>query len=323
LQTLDPPEQNALRQFAKEAVQAQNLKALEQDAIRRADSLLDALATRESFDFVSEFADPFCLDTICTLVGVDVPSQDQKWARLNEDLDRSMDNEIAPESEEAGLQARAEFSALVDSWLEGTPSGGIRGYIARHLAEAGASRDVVVNSVRAFWHAGFEVPSRFLANAISALIHDQDALSSLRAAENFGLALEELVRYCGPVHALSRAAVQDTTIGGKTVRRGQVVITLIAAANRDPEQFSNPEELCWDRSPNQHLGFGKGAHACLGANVARIEGRIVVPRILKRFSSMRLAGEIVSRPHATVRGPGRLPITFTVNQAELATAMAE
>lgn len=323
LQTLDPPEQNPLRQFAKEAVQSQNLKALEQDAISRAEALFDVLADRESFDFVSEFADPFTLGTICKLVGVAVPSQDQKWAKLNDDLDRSMDNELAPETEEAGIEARAAFSALVDGWLDNSPRDGLLAYIAQHLGEAGAPRDVVVNSLRAFWHAGFEVPSRFLANVISTLIQDEDARRSLREFDNFGTALEELVRYCGPVHALSRACTKDIALGEKTIRRGDVVITLIAAANRDPQQFDNPEELRWGRAPNQHLGFGKGAHACMGANVARIEGRVVIPRMLERFPSLRSAGNPVKRPVATVRGPARLPVSFIARQeAEIASAVS-
>jgi cytochrome P450 len=314
LQTLDPPEQDPLRQFAREAVQSQNLKALELDAICRADALFDALAARERFDFASEFADPFTLGTICKLVGVPVPPRDEVWAKLNDDLDRSMDNELAPESEEAGLEARAAFSALVNSWLDTCPREGLLAYIAEHLEEAGAPREVVVNSLRAFWHAGFEVPSRFLANVITTLVQDKEAQHSLRQSGNFSTAMEELVRYCGPVHALSRVCTTDYTIAGKRIRSGDMVITLIAAANRDPQQFESPEELQWDRAPNQHLGFGKGAHACLGANLARIEARVVIPRLLNRFPQLRAVGNVVMRPVATLRGPARLPVSFLACQ---------
>jgi len=308
LQTLDPPDQTPLRLFATKALHAQDFNALEMDAKRRADELVASLVGRDSFDFVRDFADPFTLGTISKLVGVEPAKQDEQWSRMNDDLDRSMDSNLLPESEEPGLDARAKFSALVESWLEAGSSEGILAFIAAHINETGVTREVLVNSVRAFWHAGFEVPSRFLGNAIAVLLKNPEALSTFRSSSSVDAAINELVRYVGPVHALSRACSQDVELGGKTIRKGDVAIALIAAGNRDPEQFPEPEELRLDRNPNQHLGFGKGPHSCLGAQVARMEARVALSTLAVNFPAMRLTGEVKPRANATLRGPAVLPM---------------
>jgi cytochrome P450 len=310
LQTLDPPEQTPLRQFATNALHSQDLGKLELNIGRRADELLDGLAHRDSFDFVRDFADPFTLGTISRLVGVEPSKQDEQWTRMNDDLDRSMDSKLVPDSEEAGLEARAKFSALVDSWLRAGSTDGIVGFIVQHQDEAGVSREILVNSLRAFWHAGFEVPSRFLGNAVATLLKHPHAVSAMRSAETVDTAVNELVRYSGPVHALSRACTRDVQLGEKQIRNGEIVIALIAAGNRDPEQFADPEELRLDRYPNQHLGFGRGAHSCLGAQVARMEARIALSKLVQRFPEMHATAASRMRANATLRGPAILPMTL-------------
>ncbi|HKV40668.1 MAG TPA: cytochrome P450 [Blastocatellia bacterium] len=310
LQTLDPPEQTPLRQFATNALHSQDLKKLDLETSRHADELLDNLASRESFDFVRDFADPFTLGTISRLVGVEPSAQDEEWARMNDDLDRSMDSSLVPDSEEAGLDARARFSALVESWLRAGSTDGIVGYIVQHQDEVGVSREILVNSLRAFWHAGFEVPSRFLGNAVATLLKHPGAIDTMHRARTIDSAVNELVRYAGPVHALSRACTRDVQLGDQLIRNGQIVIALIAAGNRDPEQFADPEELRLDRDPNQHLGFGRGAHSCLGAQVARIEARIALSKLAQRFPKMRATAESKQRANATLRGPAFLPMTL-------------
>jgi cytochrome P450 len=312
LQTLDPPEQTPLRQFATAAVRAQDLGALEDDAVRRAAELLRPLDSGAPFDFVRDFTDPFTLGTICKLVGIDPPARDEHWARLNDDLDRSMDAKLVPDSEATGLAARAAFSALVGTWLADEPRAGILGYVAVNRAQADVTDDVLQNSVRAFWHAGFEVPSRFLGNALLALLRDAAAMARLRSARSLDLAIEELVRYVGPVHALSRACTRRTSLGGATIEAGDVVVALIAAGNRDPLQFDDSEELVLDRNPNPHLGFGKGAHSCLGSFVARMEARVALGAIVRGYSELGLDGDPVQRVNATLRGPASLPVSLGV-----------
>jgi cytochrome P450 len=309
LQTLDPPEQTPLRHLGLDAVRALDMRALEDDARQRAERMLADLAGRERFDFVSGFADRFTLGTIMRVLGVERLEPDERWDRLNDDLDHSMDAGFDADAAEPGLEARRWFNALVEQWLADPPAGGVLAFVAANEDRAGVPHDVVVNSVRAFFHAGFEVPSRFLGNALAALLERPEGLGALRWGP-VETSVEELVRFVGPVHAVSRACTRDVQLGGEQVRRGQVVIVLIAAADRDPEQFPDPDELVLDRDPNPHLGFGRGTHSCLGNSIGRMQARVVLSALLERYPATRLAGEPVRRRNATLRGMASLPVTL-------------
>jgi cytochrome P450 len=309
LQTLDPPQQTPLRHLGLNALRAQDMASLEQDAQDRVQQMFRELAQRASFDFITDFADRFTLGTIATLLGIEPPEWDERWVRLNNELDHSMDSGLDPDAEQPGLAARSWFSDLVAGWLDSRPKRAVLGYIMANSEQAGVSREVLVNSVRAFFHAGFEVPSRFLGCAMLTLLQHPEALEQLRRMQRIEPAVEELVRHVGPVHAVSRACTSDVELGGQQIKRGQIVIVLIAAANRDPEQFEYPEELILDRDPNPHMGFGRGSHSCLGSHVARMQGRVVISGLLRQ-KAPRLAGEPVYRPNATLRGLSRLPMTL-------------
>ncbi|TMR88472.1 cytochrome P450 [Nonomuraea basaltis] len=310
LQTLDPPEHTPLRHLALDAVRAQDLKAVEAVLTERADALLEPLMDRGVFDFVREFADPFTLFAITRFIGVDPPRTGDAFDRLNDDLDRSMDAQLAPDAVDPGLKARAVFNDLIRSWLADPPGEGALGYVATHLEDSGVANDeVLVSSVRAFFHAGFEVPSRFLGNAVARLLRHPEAEDALRTgAAGLDLAIEELLRLSSPVHALSRGSTEDVELGGAKIRQGDVVTAMLAAADRDPEQFPDPETMVLDRHPNPHLGFGRGSHSCLGLNVARVEARVVLSALLSR-PRLRFAAEPVPRRNATLRGLSRLPVT--------------
>jgi cytochrome P450 len=309
LQTLDPPDQTPLRHFAIDAMRAQDFGALEEDCWRRAEALLDDLRGRDAFDFVHDFATPFTLGTISRLVGMPPPEADEEWRRRNEQLHRSMDAGLDPDSEEAGLAAREAFSDYVARWLAAGPTEGISAYVAGNRGQVDYSDEVLCNSLRAFWHAGFEVPARFLGNAVTTLLHHPEALE--QAAEDVDTAVEELVRFSGPVHVVSRMCTVNTELGGRLIKRGDLVVIVLAAANRDPERFDRPEELDLTRHPNPHLGFGRGTHSCLGNAVARIEARVVLTTLLRSHPGVRLAGELEWWENATLRGLARMPVSLS------------
>ncbi|WP_055713560.1 cytochrome P450 [Streptomyces torulosus] len=308
LQTLDPPTHTPLRHLGLGALRSLDIEALTAGLLARAETDLSALAVRGEFDFVRDFADSFTLTAMTSLLGVPGPAEDDTFHRLNADLDRSMDSGFDPDAEAAGIRAREQFNALVESWLEHPPKQGVIAHLVEHEAEGGVSRDVLVNSVRAFFHAGFEVPSRFLSNAIAALLDHPHAFTALREGAPMGPAIEELIRFSGPVQALSRACTEDTSIGGKTVRRGEIVVALIGAANRDPGQFSDPDAIRVDRDPNPHLGFGRGSHSCLGSVIGRAEASAVMSAVIRHLPSLRRSGHAVPRPNATLRGLRSLPV---------------
>ncbi|MEU2613189.1 cytochrome P450 [Micromonospora sp. NPDC007271] len=309
LQTLDPPDQTPLRHFAVDALRRQDLRALEQEAAARAESLLDGLADRDTIDFVTDFATPFTLGTISHLVGMPPPEADEEWRRHNDRLHRSMDAGLDPDSEEAGLAARQHFSDYVARWLARRPETGISGYVAANREGLDYADEVLFNSLRAFWHAGFEVPARFLGNALMTLQQYPEVVNELSGA-HVDTAVEELVRFSGPVHVVSRAATEDVTIAGRTVHRGDMVVVVLAAANRDPERFTDPETLDLTRDPNPHLGFGRGTHSCLGNVVARIEARVALRALLTRYPRLAVLGS-ERFLNATLHGHSRIEVRLS------------
>lgn len=308
LQTLDPPEQSALRRCAVEALRTRDLQAFAAAMSSRALERLQRLVGQGAFDFVADFADPFTLEAICLLLGIPIPAQDERWTTLNEHLDRSMQAGLEPDALAAGLRARSAFNAFVEEWLAEAREGSLLAEVARNCARAGIEHDIVVNSVRAFWHAGFEVPNRFLGQAVLALVGEHGRLAQLHDGASVGTAVEELVRFAGPVQAVSRACTRPVELGGQSLSEGDVVIALIAAANRDPEVFEFPDELLLDRHPNPHIGFGLGAHACLGLNLARIEARAVLDAILEVGADLEVRGPAAPRRNAVIHGLLGLPL---------------
>ena len=133
-------------------------------------------------------------------------------------------------------------------------------------------------------------------------------LAQLHDGASIETAVEELIRFAGPVQAVSRACTRPVELGGQQLSEGDVVIALIAAANRDPEVFELPNELLLDRHPNPHIGFGLGAHACLGLNLARIEARAVLDAILEAGVDLEVRGPATPRRQAVIHGLLGLPL---------------
>jgi len=126
-------------------------------------------------------------------------------------------------------------------------------------------------------------------------------------------AIEELLRYESPSQHTARLAPDDVMLGGKQIRKRQAVIAVMAAGNRDPERFPDPDRLDFDRSDNRHLAFGWAAHFCFGAPLARLEGHIAFETLLRRFPELHLTGEpLVWRENLGLRGLKSLPITYSV-----------
>jgi cytochrome P450 len=119
------------------------------------------------------------------------------------------------------------------------------------------------------------------------------------------------MRFDGPIQMMERIALDDVQLGDVSIPRGSIVVLLASAANRDPAVFSNPDQLDLERAPNPHVGFGGGIHFCIGASLARVEARIAIPALLRRYPTLRLAGETPEwRPSFTIRGLKSLPLTW-------------
>ncbi|TCO61126.1 cytochrome P450 [Actinocrispum wychmicini] len=160
--------------------------------------------------------------------------------------------------------------------------------------------------------AGHETATNLLSNAVLTLLRHPDQVALLRADPSLlNNAVEEVLRFEGPVQIAARIADRDRTVCGIELKQGEPLVVMLGAANRDPDVFTDPDEFDITRSDNPHVAFAHGAHFCLGAALARAELQIVLPRILDRFPNLRLAeDEIEWQPTLDFRGPNRLLVVW-------------
>jgi len=160
--------------------------------------------------------------------------------------------------------------------------------------------------------AGNETTTNLIGNGTLALLQNPEQMKMLQHdGELIGSAVEELLRFDSPVQKLSRLAISDIEIGGKLIKAGEMVSLCYGAANRDPEQFSNPGQLDITRSDNRHVAFAQGIHYCLGASLARLEGQIAIGTLVNRMPELELASDNLERnPSTVLRGLKALPVSF-------------
>jgi hypothetical protein len=176
--------------------------------------------------------------------------------------------------------------------------------------------DEVICSTIVTMLGGMETTTNLIANGVLSLIRNRDQEARLR--NNMSLmpsAIEEMLRFEPPSQHTGRVASEDTEIGGKIIRKRQAVMAVMAAGNRDPERFPEPDRFDIERADNRHLSFGWAQHFCFGAPLARLEGQIALETLLNRFENIQLApGKLEWRSNSGLRGLKAMPITF--NQAE-------
>ena len=312
IQSLDPPEHTGVRQLLVAAFRAASPGSLAETIERDAREILAGFGSTP-FDFTGQVAEPLALRTITNLLGV--PAPDLAWFRpISAAVVDAMDAGLRPETHEPGLAARAELAALADGWLADPPDlGGIVGYLVTgvgRLDRATVDRAVLDNSLRAVLHAGFESVSRLLSHSLVALLDAPDGMARFRSADPH-LAVDELVRHTSPVQADARVCLADTTVGQATVHQGQAVTVLIGAANRDPQRFADPDGLHLDRKPNPHLGFGRGAHACVGSALAGLVARVLLGVLAHEHPDVHACDAPIYRRNATLRGVERFDVCLT------------
>lgn len=308
IQTLDPPGHSEVHRVLMDAYRRQDFAAIRARLEAYADQLLGELVDQDAFDLVAEFAAPLSFAAVADLFGV--PGADEKSiVAWSEAIVAAMDSGLAPEAAAPGTRARDSLNSAISSWLDKAPSSGMLADLLREGRTGSISRDMILNTLRAMLHAGYTSTSRFIAASVLTLLDTPGAWKLLLSTGVTETAIKELLRHSGPVQAVARVCASDVQLGGRVLRRGSDVILLIAAANRDPGQFPHPDELDFDRSPNHNLGFGWGAHACVGASLARLTCSVALSALHWHTPRIRLAGEPTHWRHATLRGLRDLPVS--------------
>ena len=203
------------------------------------------------------------------------------------------------------------MSAPTERRVRGAKGALIDTLIEAHDADGSLSIEELVGNCVILLFAGHETTTNLIGNGILLLLDNPDQLAGLRANPSLiEPAVEEILRYEPSVHSILRLAAEDMVLRGKQIRAGDRIQLMLGAANRDPDVFDDPDRFRIDRSPNRHLGFGYGLHFCVGAELARVEGRIALEHILKTMPHFELAGEKLDREMSLVlRGINKLPLS--------------
>jgi cytochrome P450 len=309
IQSLDPPDHTAVRRVLSSSFHAAltpDVRALAQE---RAEKLLGTAAERgETTDFVNHVAVPLSLEVTLRLLGMDIKSRHLlEWSKA---IIRDMMSGLEPGATGPGRAAREQLAETIEGLLESPGADGM----TRHLAEADGIRELprsdVVNSLRVVLLAGINSTQRFLANSLLALLSNPDAFKALGRCTAPAKALHELARYDSPVQAQEKMVLADTELGGRRLRRGDLVVALTGSANRDEAVFSRPDALVLDRTPNPHVGFGAGHHTCLGVPLALLVAQATLPYLSRRFPRTRLVGSPVRDSNPALRGMLSLPVSL-------------
>ncbi|RDH78798.1 cytochrome P450 [Mycolicibacterium moriokaense] len=292
LNMMDDPRHSQIRRLVSSGLTPRMIRRVEDDLRVRARRLLDAVTPGSPFDFLVDVAAELPMQMICILLGV--PESERHW--LFEAIEPQFDfggsrkaslGQMTPE--EGGTRMYTYGQELIAAKRAG-PTDDMLSVVANATLDCDGLSDLELYLFFSLlFSAGAETTRNAVAGGLLALAEHPDQFAALRADQSLlPSAVEEMVRWTSPSPSKRRTATRDVELGGCVIEAGQKVQIWEGSANRDPAAFDRPDVFDVARKPNPHLGFGQGIHYCLGANLARLELRVLYEELLGRFSSARV-----------------------------------
>jgi hypothetical protein len=340
----DPPYHTHLRGLMNTAFTPRRVEQMRPYIQRVVDDLLNGVQDDGQMDFIHDFAYPLPVMVIAELLGLP-PDDRARFKGWSDDLFailgtvrhvphlmecaaqslREMTDYVTALSRTRRKQPREDLlSALLNFVDEDEPI-----TCSHHAGETRASphrqedltgehynikltQEELVANINILLSTGHETTTHLIGNGLLALVQNPDQMQILRNQPTLlPNAIEEMLRYDNPVQITYRSALEDVEMGDKRIRKGELVNSIIGSANRDPEQYTQPDHFDITRKQGRHLGFGLGIHFCIGAALVRLEAEIAFTTVLRRFSELRLATENLEwQEHPIFRGLKTLPVSF-------------
>ncbi|MGH3887334.1 MAG: cytochrome P450 family protein [Pseudonocardiaceae bacterium] len=309
----NPPDHTRLRRLVTAAFTRRRVEQLGPRIQQITDELLDAMAAAKEIDLIDAFAYPLPLTVICELLGVPTERRTEfrEWSPF------VVTGVLAgPDTYVAAITAMVSYlRKLIDTKRAAPANDLLSALVAVRDGEDRLSEDELISMVVLLLVAGHETTVNLIGNGMLALLTHPEQLALLRAQpDRLPAAVEELLRFDGPLQvATARWTAEPVEIGGVTIPAGEIVLPGLLAANRDLACTAVPDALDITRIDNPHLAFGHGIHHCLGAPLARLEGRIALGSLLTRFPRLRLAvpaEQLTWRPGVLMNGLTALPVTM-------------
>jgi cytochrome P450 len=322
--TVDPPEHTRLRKLVQPSFTASAIEKLRPGIQQIVDDLLDAAeavaaergerAPDRQMELISQFSYPLPVTVICDMLGI--PLEDREQARR---WSENLLNAQSPERMEELRRNIGEFIVYLRDLFarkRETPGDDLISQLLQVEVDGDRlTEDEILSMVFVLFVAGHITTVNLIANGVFALLTNPEQAARLRADSGLVTnAVEEILRYYGPAETTTaRFAREDVEVGGQVIARGEPLLVVLAAADRDPARFADPQSFDITRDDaNRHIAFGKGVHACLGAPLARLEGQIALETLFRRYPDLRLAvpeSEITWAP-SFLRSLTGLPLLF-------------
>ena len=313
---MDPPDHGRIRGLVARAFTPRHLKALRPRIQQLVDNSLDALDGKSEMDFITDFAHPLPVHVICDMLGI--PEEDRgrffEGSRMSGRLidPTPMTPDERKEINEGHQVQAAYFEDLLDRRRQNPADDIITELLSAADDGDKLSDDELISNIILLFGAGHETTVNMLGNGLLHLLTNRAEWEKLVANPSLvPNVVEEMLRFDSSVQMTGRVALEDVEVGGLTIPAGEAVLNLLGAANRDPEQFDEPETFVVDRKNVQPTSFGGGIHHCIGAPLARLEGEIAMTTLIKRLPHIQLANDDPEwRLTFTLRGLTTLPVTW-------------
>jgi cytochrome P450 len=313
----DPPIHTRVRKLLAAAFSPRKLSELEPVVDRVADDLLQKLADVGEFDIIEDYALALPTQVISDMLGI--PEKHRHLLRGYSNLILgALDPVVSAENLRAGEAAVLEFEEMLNELIakrRENPEASQTGEVLAALifGEMDGTRlspvELVQNCIFLL-NAGHETTANLIGNSIDTLLSHPDQLQLLLDDPDLiGSTIEEVLRYQSPLQIGNRKAIEDVAFGATVVPAGSFIHCCIAAANRDPAEFVDPENVDITRNPNRQIAFGIGKHICMGNTLGRIEGRIAIGKFVRRFPNVRRSGESRKTPRVRFRGFDEFPVS--------------
>jgi len=313
---MDAPAHTRLRGLASAAFTPARVAVLREHIQSIADELLDRVQARGSMDVIADFAAP--MPAIVTAEMLGVPTEDHvKLKTWSADFAEMLGNfqhnpDRIPRVLESTNNLVTYFQNAILETRKQPREGLIHSFMTAEIDGDRLTEEEIVANCVVTMVGGQETTTNLIGNGLLTLLRNPEQLNQLRDDSTLvPSATEELLRYESPSQHTGRIAREDVEIGGKQIRKGQAVMAIMAAANRDPDRFPDPDRLILTRTDNKHLAFGWSSHFCFGAPLARMEGQIAFETILRRLPNLEMVpGPLIWRNNSGLRGLTALPVTF-------------
>ncbi|MBS28227.1 MAG: cytochrome [Alphaproteobacteria bacterium] len=315
----DPPYHTRIRNLLRHAFTPRALAQLEHRVVDLVDNLIERCREQGGMDLVLDFAFPLPVEVICSMLGIDTSERErlQEWSRL---ILTPLEPTATPEMVAEGNQAVTEFSAFLRDLLAEKRVNMARGVRAGDILEDlinsqdseddPLTEDELVQNCILLLNGGHETTTNLVGNGMKAMFDSPDQLRALQQDPSLiGSAIEEMLRFDSPLQIGNRGIAEPFEVGGITLTTGTQVLTSIGGANHDPEAFDNPDVFDIARTPNKHLAFAAGIHACIGAPLARMEGTIAIGKLVAAFPEIERTGPVSRGGRARFRGLTSMPVS--------------